>query len=437
MAKINAKARIIIKGEDDTVRRKQTAILLLSVFCLAVFVGCSGTRPDDTQVTQAPSDAPVITGADFDNRFGQGYSNLAETDDAYYFRGFNSGFLYYFDKASGESAVLCGKPECLHDPDDCNAYIGKIGRSLNLYDGRLYFVSPDSSNNKLGYYSIALDGTDRKLETHLDDEQSMMCYDLHRGMLYGWRNYEKVADGIPVNAIDIRRFDPKTGESKTLLSVETTEACSQPSIFFYGKYVYYCYNTEIYDIDPKTDEISNHRGTLYVGRIDTETLESELLFEQTKEMGFGSEFRLWVEGEDRIFLVPALSAVNEESVNVYLLSGGELSIAHTFSGMGSAYPIEGAAVKIYPSGSHAEIWGFDGTEICNGDWQTEFENADGEKYIVSAVDTAYGDLTTLFVVYSVKIDGQPRSQGLTTCLVRYDLTAGELKPELLMICPNS
>ena len=415
-------------------------ILILSALCLAALTGCSGSSPEDTKSTEAPSEAPYVTGEDFDNRFCQGYSNLIETEDAYYFRGFNSDYLYYYDKANGDSAVLCGKPECLHNANganpDCNGYIGRIGRSLNLCDGRLYFVSPDTSSNGLGYYSIALDGTDRRLETHLEQDQSLMCYDLHRGMLYGWRSFEKVADGVPMSGFEIMQFDPKTGAAKTLLSFETVEGCSQPSLFYFGEYVYYCCNTEAYDLDTKTDEITNVKGTLYVGRINTASSETETLFEKTKEWGFGSEFSLWVENEDRIFLVPMLSAANEETVNVYLLSGGELSVAHTFSGMGSAYVIEGAAVKIFPSGGNAEIRGFDGTEIYNGDWQAELEAADGVIYSVRAVDTAYGDKTTLFVVYTVMIDGQSM-QGLTSCLVRYNLAASELKPELLMICPNS
>lgn len=416
--------------------------LLLVAFAISACTSGTGTDKPGIEGAELPGSTaePARAGESFDNRFGQGYSNLIETEDAYYFRGFNSGFLYYYDKSNGESAVLCGKPECLHDINgsnpDCNGYIGSLGRSLNLYNGRLYYVCPDSSNHKIGYYSIAVDGSDRRLETYLDHKQSLMCYDLHKGKLYGWRSFEKVADGVPMSGFEIMQFEPKTGAAKTLLSFETVEGCSQPSLFFFDKYIYYCYNTEACETDAETDEIINAEGTLCVGRINTASLETETLFEKAREWGFGSEFRLWVENEERIFLVPMLSAANEETVNVYLLSGGELSIAHTFSSMGSAYPIDGGVVKIYPAGNNAEIWSFDGAEVYNGNWQTVFEDADGVRYTASALDTPYGDLNAVYVTYTVRKEGEA-GRGITTCLVRYDLTLIAPKPELLVISPSS
>lgn len=416
--------------------------LLLAAFVFSACTGGSGTEKPLTESTELSGSAtdPAQKGESFDNRFGQGYSNLIETENAYYFRGFNSAFLYYFDKASGVSDVLCGKPECLHNANgsnpDCSGYIGNIGRSLNSDNGRLYFVCLDSAKNRFGYYSIAMDGTDRRLETYLDHDHSMMCYDLHRGWLYGWRSYEKVVDGVPINAIEILRFDIGSGAAKTLFSFETTEVCAQPSIFFLEDQIYYCYNTETYETDPETDEIISVMGTLCVGRINTVSLETETIFEETREWGFGSEFRLWVENEERIFLVPMLSAANEDTVNVYLLSGGQLSIAHTFSSIGSAYPIDGGVVKIYPAGNNAEIWSFDGAEVYNGNWQTVFEDADGVRYTASALDTPYGDLNAVYVTYTVRKEGEA-GRGITTCLVRYDLTLIAPKPELLVISPSS
>ncbi|MBO4878700.1 MAG: hypothetical protein J5544_00405, partial [Clostridia bacterium] len=270
----------------------------------------------------------------------------------------------------------------------------------------------------------------------LDYSASLMCYDLHRGMLYGWRDYEKVVDAEPKRAIDIMRFDMNTGEMQLLLSVETTEANSQPSLFFFGDYVYYCYDTWIAEYDPETEELLSGEGTLWVGRIDTVTLENELLFRQTKDGGFGSGFTLWVESEDRIYLVPGAPVLNEEGSNVYLLSGGELSIVHTFGGMGAAFVVDGGAVMFYPAESHMEIWSFDGAEIYNGEWQTEFEDENGDKYTVTNLDTPYGDMNTLYFIYTLRKQGAGAGSWMPFGLVRYDMTQGELQPELLIISPD-
>ena len=76
-------------------------------------------------------------------------------------------FLLYADAISGIGGPLCGKAECAHKDETCNAYLSNTGVAygLNIYRGKLYWIS-DKFTGKEGYagrylYSVNLDGTGR------------------------------------------------------------------------------------------------------------------------------------------------------------------------------------------------------------------------------------------------------------------------------------
>lgn len=434
-------------------RRMTIAFLLLFVFILtACTPGAGGGQANSNghtaSVTAAPGQHPLTyrevynPETDFDNRFGQGYINMAETEDAIYYasQGSAAAYLYYFDKANGESAVLCGKPECLHDVlgqnTDCNGYTNIFGRSLAFSGGRLCYIGSKVFSVDLAFYSMAPDSTGRTLETYLQKNPGLMCYDLHRGMLYGWRDQGKVVNGAPMPSIEIQRYDPQTGEMAVLFEISTQDRLFEPSLFFFGDYIYICYDTEKVDIDTETEESTYISGSLFVGRLNIQTGEYESLFEATQSTGFGSTFRLWVESEDRIWLVPMLSDPFSENIHVYLLSGGELSILHTFDSVGAAYPVEGAAVKICPAESQAEIWGFDGREIFNGELPMELPEELRNDYAVVAVNSVYGDAETLFVAYVLRAQPGSGQTGFSNCLFRYDLTGEQPVSTFIGFMPN-
>ena len=106
------------------------------LFCAAMacmvllsLASCTGKGTEDADNSSTGTTAPEIAEApestvkpesapredDFDNRFGQGCVNLAETEDAYYFSPPNGNYIYYHDKQAGDYGVLCAKPECMHD----------------------------------------------------------------------------------------------------------------------------------------------------------------------------------------------------------------------------------------------------------------------------------------------------------------------------------
>lgn len=121
---------------------------------------------------------------DSDRSFAQFGTYVCETEDTVYFmttgtvyferlHDYNSAsMLYYLDKATGISVPLCGKPECKHDDESCNAYISSTQPvSLADYNGRLYWIAM-GNDNKYHIYSAAYDGTDRQSVRELDERGS-------------------------------------------------------------------------------------------------------------------------------------------------------------------------------------------------------------------------------------------------------------------------
>lgn len=130
---------------------------------------------------------------------------LCETEDGYYFQ--YDAFVYFLDKQTKAATILCGKPDCLHNDDTCNAWIH--GWSLSYYNNRLYYENGDSilENGKYtdyGWrlYSIDVDGTNRSVSQSLeftpggDTSPYKTTPIIHRGNVYF--TYRGVVYGVPL-----------------------------------------------------------------------------------------------------------------------------------------------------------------------------------------------------------------------------------------------
>ncbi len=417
-------------------RRFTILILLLFVFFLTSCTTSAGGGPHD--VSDAPGQtgtAAPRTGPDFDNRFGRGYANLIETEDAYYYADFNGSYIYYYDKASGERGVLCAKPECLHDAannnTECNGYAGLHARSLNLWGGRLHYVSFDHDDHDFGtgLFSVSLDGSsksrDVKLELgEMDKIQVPERFDYHRGMLYSRNQYKLVKNGEPQDVICVLRYDPDTGDMKELYRVADTNAAKDLCLFYYENYVYF--SVCDWSAYASGKEENYMKIEIFRWNIDTEQLETVF---STGDNGLTcTMFNIWVESEDRIYIVPVEAP---DGAPVYLLSGGEITTAFEFDSFGATLIVDGAVVCIFPHEAHAEIRALpDGALIYEGDWDMDPLNGLDVDYEIAYLLAVYGDSETLFVTYGLDIHDKGDTHG-GSCLVRYDLSGD--KPEATLI----
>lgn len=97
--------------------------------------------------------------------------------------------IYYYQKSSKELALLCGKPECDHNTEDCNAYISSA-MGIQYYNGFLYVVSAEE---KFMLKKLTLDGSERENIGSLFVGGDLMKYGnsgnsifwiIHRGYIY-------------------------------------------------------------------------------------------------------------------------------------------------------------------------------------------------------------------------------------------------------------
>ena len=120
-----------------------------------------------------------VLGTDFQKNMNQSTSfsidSICETNDGYYFQ--YDCMVFYLDKETGDSTVLCGKPDCDHTYSEgnygCNAYVHSY--FLTYFDGKLYYNNSDyvSENGKYinkgdRIFSMNLDGTEHDAVQNLD-----------------------------------------------------------------------------------------------------------------------------------------------------------------------------------------------------------------------------------------------------------------------------
>ena len=396
----------------------------------------SATEPQATEEPREPLTYKEVFNpeTDFDNRFDRGLDSVVETDEAYYYLTFAGTYIYYFDKASGERGVLCGKPECVHDAEEsnsrCNGYADVVG-ALGCWRGRLHFIAttPGGKEN-YSIMSMELDGSDKRTEAYTslmigDTYYTPQISSYHRGKLYCWDDHEIVHDGEPANETCIFTIDPETGKLTKVYSVESDFVYNSPSLFFFGNYVYF-YLGHI-----EETENGDWVTCLELRRYDIETEEIEDIFICSREGFLGSRMNIWVESEDVIYLMPTGALeIDGDTNKLYKLEAGELTVAADFSFGGWGGILDGAAIVGSPSTRRLEVRRFNGDIIYSGAWELDHigELVYGEEsdYYIGSI---FGDEEELLIglLVSRKTGELPEA----VCLIKHDLT--EETPQATLI----
>lgn len=401
--------------------RKIVIITVISFLTLA-FSAClsgAGGQPEDIAFTHSD--------IDFDNRFGNGFGGIVETEDAYYCLSFGGEYLYYYDKQSGERGVLCGKPDCLHDAEgsnrSCNGFAGSSGTSLNCADGRLYWIAEDTANHCYAVYSAALDGSQKALVTDIEEGRLTEGFtphraDLHHGSFYAFDQTPIIINGVPYIETSIVCIDSKTGRTKIIYAAdeEQSESTFQTPILFYsGQYVYFCLSKLDADADGSQHSIIELR------RYDTDTEEIKDVYISREEDAPGNAFRFWIGAEDQIYLIP-IAVPDGAPPKLYLLSENGLTPVFAFGRSGTSFLSDGIAVCYDQMGSKIEIRDFTGALLFDGELDISgVHDTVGDASYFPYVASIYGNRNELFVWYLLwNAETEPQS-----CFVRYDLTQTE------------
>lgn len=171
---------------------------------LAVILTLSLAACGDNNSANLPSvstgDSGVL-GTDFQKNMNQSTStkihSLCANTEGYYFQ-FDC-MVYFVDKETGQSTVLCGKPDCDHTYSEgntsCNAFTN--ANFLTYYNGKIYYNNSDYILENGSYvnkgerlYAMNVDGTEHDAVQSLDfvprgDTSNFVTSPIiHKGMVY-------------------------------------------------------------------------------------------------------------------------------------------------------------------------------------------------------------------------------------------------------------
>ena len=168
---------------------------------LTLSLAACGDNKDSVKLPSVSTGDNSVLGTDFQKNMNQSttfnISNICETSDGYYFEW--NCMVYFVDKETGESTVLCGKPDCDHTYSEgnwsCNAFVNTD--FLTYYNGKLYYSNSDYVLENGRYvnkgerlFSMNLDGTEHDVVQDLDfvpggDTNSFVTAPMiHRGNVY-------------------------------------------------------------------------------------------------------------------------------------------------------------------------------------------------------------------------------------------------------------
>ena len=153
-------------------------IIILPFLLIILLCGCSST-PNISQgeVYNHLTDSQIVQ-----TKYSAYAYNTAKSESGYY--SYSRNFIYYTDESSMETTPLCVKPNCMHNSDSCNAYLGAI-YSIVYNDGYLYYNMDGSIEQEyLGtqFYRMSPDGTQKEKLVYF--ENRITDWTIHRGYLY-------------------------------------------------------------------------------------------------------------------------------------------------------------------------------------------------------------------------------------------------------------
>ena len=228
-----------------------------------------------------------------DNLANHGYHAIMETENGYYYNigamGGTKGdnylgnsiefkqFLRYYDRETGETILLCNKPECEHNgSDSCTATYKKMSIINSvMYDNQIYVYAVEHNGTiiSMNLYRVALDGSSiDKVGTVLEVENTLgqgvafmpqnatvfgtnnlNCFIIHRGYAYlpYYLRIGKASKGFMGGGL--AQMNLETGETKIIHELEYMTSSYPYNLRAVGNYVYMDMpNTKRYDITAGT-----------------------------------------------------------------------------------------------------------------------------------------------------------------------------------------
>lgn len=195
--------------------------------------------------------------------------------------------ICYYDFISETSGFLCGKAECTHESDSCDAAAGEKGSGSGLcyYENRLYWMADryDPNGGYLGRYLLSekTDGTDRQIVRQLyapDDQLNMITGNMLTLCVGGYYvisgDAHIVENGENINVLLIEAFPMKEDSCEVIFREE-----GEGRIYICASYDLLYYSVVNQD-DRSEDESWKQNSYLRLYLRDFPLNKSECLFDE-------------------------------------------------------------------------------------------------------------------------------------------------------------
>lgn len=293
--------------------RKQSILLL--VLCI-LMTGCMGNTDHLEMTGMEPIVSESRQNFDAQNKY-RGVAprsfSFQETEDFFCGSGFSGTVIYYYDKTSELSGVLCADPACPHESFSCGAY-ADYGAFFCDFAGNCYWVGKDDNTEDRDYYlwSGDLAGTNRSKVKRLgfDDiivQYQPQHYEIHRGRFYVLGQND-VVDGVDTyQRVILLSSTLDDSEDFTVLFDKSFDRNVHTSIRFIQDSIYL------------TMQIFPEGGPFDVTilKINVKTGDVETIYEETGMLE--SIDPVWVTEQGEIFI----PGRNEENAFVWKLENGK------------------------------------------------------------------------------------------------------------------
>lgn len=213
--------------------------------------------------------------------FAQTEGNIfLEEEEGVYFFPYFGYFLYYWNFEQDICVPVCGKANCLHEDETCNAYVNMAsGTTLQCVEDYLYvWAKPSGTDSVL--YRMKPDGTDREKVCALQTEDrangTVVYSDIIGQECYVIVEYNQDRNGSDVNGL--YRVDLNTGKAELIsMNNDDTDWIEHRmyDLTVEGKYVYY-----------RITEYRPEEARSRIFRYDMETKEKELIYETDRNLSF-------------------------------------------------------------------------------------------------------------------------------------------------------
>lgn len=213
-------------------RRKWRYVLPL----LLVMTGCvsgADTQPETIDIGQIQFDT-----SEKDVGLETMLSNISydEKDGVVYLIPAGTSWIYYWDKESGVSGKLCGRPECEHEGVGCNAHTNGMNAGLQVYGEHVYFMIDNGVLMRM-----KLDGTEREIVRPFKKLIGTNGYwIIHRDKVYTTVVEQQVEEGERYDELYIYQYDLEGNEEgKLLLQQGRYEKLPTLTWRYKGDYAYF------------------------------------------------------------------------------------------------------------------------------------------------------------------------------------------------------